>query len=291
MAKKESLVGVFACFLIMVAGCQKEKEANLKDPEKLKPEKPEMAAEEVSANFPPLGTSEVRAFSLPPGVSKFLEDGKLNPEIDRSQGVVLGGELLEEAYVALNSPIHHEMNFMCWEPRDALIFFDDEGEMVGSVVICFTCYKTKTSPSGLSKNMDYGLLARVFAHPDLKGGYPFEKKGVGFYDSEYHEDLAKGFERLAKSRGRTLILEPWVLAEPLDEVKIQPGDEVYVSSSLRLDSCCGRVKVGLRGLVKPKCCKRSVNVGGMTEVEASKIVKELFVREEIYYPSTKVKQG
>jgi hypothetical protein len=27
----------------------------------------------------------------------------------------------------------------------------------------------------------------------------------------------------------------------------------------------------------------------MTEVEASKVVKELFVREKIYYPSTKVR--
>ena len=78
-----------------------------------------MEAKEVSANFPPLGIYEVRAFLSPPGVSKFLEDGKMNLEINRSQGVVLSGELLEEGYVTLNSPIHHEMNFMCWEPRDS----------------------------------------------------------------------------------------------------------------------------------------------------------------------------
>ena len=32
-----------------------------------------------------------------------------------------------------------------------------------------------------------------------------------------------------------------------------------------------------------------MNVGGMTEVEASKVVKELFVQNEIYHPSAEVK--
>lgn len=74
-------------------------------------------------------------------------------------------------------------------------------------------------------------------------------------------------------------------------MEIQPGDEVYVSAStsLRFDRCCGKSKIDLKGFVQPKCCKGSVKVGGMTEVEASKVVKELFVREKIYYPSTKVR--
>lgn len=32
-----------------------------------------------------------------------------------------------------------------------------------------------------------------------------------------------------------------------------------------------------------------MNIGGMTEVEASRVVKELFVQDEIYHPSTEVK--
>jgi hypothetical protein len=219
MAKKRPLIVSFACLLIVVTGCQEEKvveqlKEQLKEQvEEESQDKPVVEAEEVSTGFLPVRTAEVRAFSLPPRVSHFLKDGKLNPEIDRSQGVILSGELLEEATVALNSPIHHEMNFMCWEPRDALIFYDDEGEIVGSVVICFTCYKTRISPRELSKNMDYGLLAKVFAHLDLKGGYSFEKKGVESYVLEYRESLTKSLEGLAKSNGRTVIPEPWSLAE------------------------------------------------------------------------------
>jgi hypothetical protein len=289
MAKK-GLMTMFPCFLMMVTGCQDDQASEVKESEQIQ-DKPGTERQELSTNFPPVGTAEVKAFSLPHGVSNFLVDGKLNPEIDPSQGVVLSGALLEEAHAALNAPIDHEMNFMCWGPRDALIFYDAADEVVGSVIICFTCYKVKIRPYELAKNMDYGLLAKVFAHPDLKGGYPFEKKGVSDFVSGYREDLTKSLERRAKSAGRTVIPEPWTVAKPKDEVKIQPGDEVFVSaiSKMRFDPCCGKSKVDLKGDLTPLCCSRSVNVGGMTEVEASRVVKELFVQNEIYHPSTEVK--
>ena len=44
-----------------------------------------------------------------------------------------------------------------------------------------------------------------------------------------------------------------------------------------------------KGIWGPCACSRSVNVGGMTEVEASRVVKKLFVQDEIYHPSTEVK--
>ena len=207
MAKKR-LMALFTCCLMMTAGgCQEEKVAEVKEPERVQ-EKTEIERRKLSKNFPPVGTAEVKVFSLPRGVSNFLVDGKLNLEIAPSQGIVFSGALLEEAHAALNAPIDHELNFMCWEPRDALIFYDTAGEVVGSVIICFTCYKVKIRPSEFAKNMDYGLLAKVFAHPDLKGGYPFEKADVGYYVSEYREELAKSLERRAKSAGRTVIPEP-----------------------------------------------------------------------------------
>ncbi len=281
---------LFTCFLMMVTGCQENKVAKVEEGEQVQ-EKLGTERQELSINFPPVGTAEVKAFSLPRGVSNFLVDGKLNPEIDPTQGIVLSGALLEEAHAALNTPIDHELNFMCWEPRDALIFYDEGGGIIGSVIICFSCYGARIYPSEFSKNMDYGLLAKVFAHPELKGGYSFEEEGVRSYVLRYRKHLTKSPERRAKSAGRTVIPEPWTIAKPQDEVTIQPGDEVFVSaiSKMRFDPCCGKSKVDLTGDLTPLCCSRSVNVGGMTEVEASRIVKELFVQDEIYYSSTEVK--
>ena len=181
------------------------------------------------------------------------------------------------------------MNYLCFSPRDALVFYDEEGEIVGSVVICFTCFKSRISPAALSKNLDYGRLAAIFGRAELPGGYSFEKKGVASYAKEYEGRLAKSLAKLAESRGRPVISERWKVAKPQDDVKILPGDEVYISSDRQFDSCDGKLKVDPKGFVTPKCGSGSVKIGGLSEVEASRIVAELLVRDEIYHPSTKVK--
>lgn len=290
MAKKRPLIGspsILSCafFLVSVAACREE-EVGLQEKEG---GEPGVKGVLVSKSFPPVGTSEVRAYSLPPGVPRFLENGKLVPEIDPLQGVVLTGELLAEACEALNSPKYHEMNFMCFEPHDALIFFDAGGEIVASAIICFTCYNHRIYPREFAQNLDYGLLARVFARPELQGGYPFETKGVDSYVAEYEGLLTKSFAKLAASRGRTVIPELWKVAEPKDKVRILSGDEVYVSSDIKLDPVDGKAKVDLRGFLKPKHCKNAVEIRGMTEAEASRVVRDLFLQEKIYHPSTRIK--
>jgi hypothetical protein len=41
--------------------------------------------------------------------------------------------------------------------------------------------------------------------------------------------------------------------------------------------------------VKPKHCKNAVEIRGMTEAEASRVVRDLFLQEKIYHPSTRIK--
>ena len=55
--------------------------------------------------------------------------------------------------------------------------------------------------------------------------------------------------------GRTVSPEPWTVAKPHDEVKIQPGNEVFVSaiSNMRFDPCCGKSKVDSKGDLGPLC--------------------------------------
>ena len=80
MAKKRSLIDAFATagfvlVFLSLGACREEKKVNL---EKTAEEVDEL--DFVASQFPPPGTSEVRAFSLPTGVFRVLDNEELNPE-------------------------------------------------------------------------------------------------------------------------------------------------------------------------------------------------------------------
>lgn len=248
----------------------------------------EVIVEAQSGAFPPAGTVEVRVFS-DFGAVKFFVDGVVNPAINKKQGVVLDGGLAAEVYSALNAPLEHSVGNLCWSPRDALVFYDRDGEVVGGVLICFSCCQARISPKELSKNLDFGKLARVFAHPDFAGGYPFEREGVEAYVTEYEECLRDSLARRAKALNRSVVPEDWKVAEPREDIPIRPGDEVYVSSSLFLDPLDIKLAVSRDGFLTHQYCREPVQIGGLTEIEASKLMRDQLVKDEIYHQDTKVK--
>lgn len=141
--------------------------------------------------WPPLGTATVRAFSFVGGPKDLITEGETLHESARpADGLLLTKEQVTSVVAILNKPLNHaRFLHLCFEPRDALVFYDANGTILGSLSICITCYNSRPVPGKYPRGFDYGALATFFASLGLDGGYPFRKPSAsGFAVPEAKPD-------------------------------------------------------------------------------------------------------
>lgn len=81
----------------------------------------------------------------------------------------------------------------------------------------------------------------------------------------------------------------WKLIQPLEDVIIEPGDEVLMSTSLHQDPFDGFYRVDENGMVSPRFCKEPVKIAGLSEIEASEVVLKHTHHSEVYNPKSGVR--
>lgn len=166
-----------------------------------------VAAEERAVVWPPEGTAVVRAFAMSGGPSdRIMMDGKIHPTAKPAEGVALTEEQVRQLSAAMNVEQKMRLSMMCFEPRDAVVFYDKDGKILASVSVCFTCYGARIEPESLEKRLDYGAMAEFFASLKLEGGYDFGKRGADGYKAEYlrvlEEVRVKREKRDEEKRGK-----------------------------------------------------------------------------------------
>jgi len=240
--------------------------------------------------WPPAGTASVRAFSFAGGPKDLITEGETLHESARpADGLLLTKEQVTSVVAILNKPSKDpQLNFMCFEPRDGLVFYKEDGTILGSLSICFTCYKSRSIPGDYPLRFDYGNLATFFASLNLEGGYQFRGRSASGYVETYRKDIERRRISDAKRAGRPLEPEPWKRAAPSDTRRLKIGDEVYLATSIPYDEFDGLKVIDAEGRVRLNLCDAAVTIAGLTEAEASAAVKAAAIKEELYTDQTRI---
>jgi hypothetical protein len=240
-------------------------------------------AEEAS-KWPPDGTASVRAFSFAGGPKNLIINGDtIAPTARPNGGLLLTREQAADACAALNTTSDHFGYFYrCFEPRDALVFYDADGAVLASVSICFTCYDSRAVPSTFATAFDYAALTRFFARLDLGGGYKFHDASASDYAAAYRKKVDEWKSKRAKASGRPVEPEPWKFAKPNAAIRLGAGDQVYIATNIPYDEFDGIKQIDPEGHVHLNLCKASVMVAGLTEVQASDVVRTATIRAQLY---------
>ena len=128
------------------------------------------AAAEPAVKWPWEGVVTVKAFGYDGGKAQpIVKEGRMDPSAEPPEGVTLDARQMELASRAIHHiPAESLPLYMCYEPRDALVFYDKDGGIVGSISICFSCFRTD------SMRINFALMAELFAPLKLRRGYAFK---------------------------------------------------------------------------------------------------------------------
>ena len=239
--------------------------------------------EEASA-WPPKGTASVRAFSFAGGPKNLIVNGDtVDPTARPNGGLLLTREQVADVCAALNTTSDHFGYFyLCFEPRDALVFYDADDAVLASVSICFTCFDSRAVPSTFATAFDYAALARFFAGLDLGGGYKFHDDSASDYAAAYRKKVDEWRAKRAKASGRPVEPEPWKFATPNAAIRLSAGEQVYIATNIPYDQFDGIKDIDPEGHVRLNMCEASVMIKGLTEVQASEVVRAAAIKEKLY---------
>ncbi|TAE92485.1 MAG: hypothetical protein EAZ81_02505 [Verrucomicrobia bacterium] len=239
---------------------------------------------EQPSSWPPKGTTAVRAFTFAGGPKDLIIDGgKIHLMARPKEGLLLTKEQVANACAALNTTSHHFGYFdTCFEPRDALVFYNADESVLASVSICFTCYNSRVVPSSLAGDFDYAALATFFATLNLSGGYKFHSPSASDYATAYRNKVEEWRARRAKAAGRPIEPEPWKIAEPSATNRLRAGEKVCIATNIPYDPFDGIKVIDPQGYVRLNLCKAVVMIGGLTEKEGSKAVRRASIEQKLY---------
>ncbi len=113
------------------------------------------------------GVAEVRAYRTnwdksDNGEMIVGKDGKLLKERIPEEGTKLNDEQLRKLHAAVTGKHEEILGAFCFFPHHALVFYDKQGKMIGSIDICFMCGNYKCSPKGLAQYWDLEALGELF---------------------------------------------------------------------------------------------------------------------------------
>ncbi|MDB4353928.1 hypothetical protein N9Z02_01350 [Akkermansiaceae bacterium] len=245
-------------------------------------------------NWPPKGTTQVKAYSFSGGPGKLILH-KASLDVSAKP---LGGVLLNQKQINRLSKLlrvesnHYGMGFLtCFEPRDALVCYNQNEQPIAALSICLTCYRFREQPKSSVGEIDYALMAQFFADLKMPNGYQFKDPQAESYSKHYRKKVIEWKEKAAKKVNRPLAPEPWKTAKPTEKVTLQIGDQVYLSSWIPYDPFDGPKIINEKGEITPNLCKDPVKIVGLNEVEASKIVRSHAIQQTIYndHPTVLIK--
>lgn len=149
--------------------------------------KKKKSIELIRKDFPYNKTAAIKLVSF-----RLLSDTVYERELPRTNGaidmnkmsevIVLDKdleELLLDILVNYDNQSEYSEIMMCYEPRNAIIFIDSNGQVVASIEICFACQQYKTDPLTLDLshfcNEKFEAIRQVFMAAGIKYGMnPFE---------------------------------------------------------------------------------------------------------------------
>lgn len=112
------------------------------------------------------GFSEVRAFRLnwedKHSFDRIInQDGSLNDTRLPEAGIILTDQQVSrlEAAVTGTRPEHPVAD--CFYPHHAFVFYNESGEIIGHLNICFLCSNYSGEPSGFAASLDFDKLAKI----------------------------------------------------------------------------------------------------------------------------------
>jgi hypothetical protein len=135
------------------------------------------AEEPKLAPWPPEGTAEVRAYVFSDHLQRLILDGeKINGEATDHPGVVLTEAQVERLNAIVRTEVPFYGGALCFEPRNAFVYFDKDGNALAAFNICFECIQLRTQPEGLRVGNvpnDFPAFAELVEELDLPvGKYP-----------------------------------------------------------------------------------------------------------------------
>lgn len=231
--------------------------------------------------WPPKGTTAVRAFSFAGGPENLITNGDgIHPTARPNGGLLLTPEQAAVACAALNTSTNHFGSFyLCFEPRDALVFYDTEGSILASISICFTCFDAQATPNSFKSSFDYAELATFFATLNLDGGFKFSDPTAANYGESYDKKVA---EWQSRAEEKLYQLEPWKKEKPSATRRLIPGDEVSIATNTLQDPFDGIKVIDPEGCIPLNLCQTFVQIGGLTEIEASEAVRAAAIEANLY---------
>jgi hypothetical protein len=159
----------------------------------------------AEGQWPPTSITTVKAFSFSGGPSDLIiEDGKLHDSVVKRTGTTLSKEQSQKAIASLiNGPNHFGFKYWCFEPRDALVFYDKDENMLLAVNICFTCFDWRPQLGKFPLRPDFSAMADLFAELRLSGGYDFSNHKADAYKALHRKKVEDWRERAeARDRGK-----------------------------------------------------------------------------------------
>ncbi len=154
----------------------------------------------AEGQWPPANIATVKAFTFSGGPSDLiLKDGKLHESVVKRSGTTLSKEQSRRAIASLiNGPDHFGFKYWCFEPRDALVFYDKDEKMLLTVNICFTCLDWRPQFGKFALQPDFSAMADLFAELRLSGGYDFSGHKADAYKAFYRKKVREWQKRAEK---------------------------------------------------------------------------------------------
>jgi hypothetical protein len=112
------------------------------------------------------GVTEVRAFFInPEEPSAFtplvLDNGGLNPTRQPTEGIALRKDQEMRIREALFRERPPYPMAACFYPHHSLLLFNESGDAIGDIDICFQCNQHASSAEGLAKFIDLAVIAQI----------------------------------------------------------------------------------------------------------------------------------
>jgi hypothetical protein len=155
----------------------------------------------VGGEWPPDNVSSVKAFTFSGSPSDLiLEGNKLHSSVVNPEGIKLNQEQAKKAVASLsNGSNHFGFKYWCFEPRDALVFYDKDQKVLLAVSICFTCLDWRSQSGDYGLRPDFPAMADLFAELGLEGGYDFSGDKADKFKAFYRRKV-EDWERRAEAR-------------------------------------------------------------------------------------------
>ena len=88
--------------------------------------------------------------------------GELNETRMPKEGLVLSPAQVNQLAAAVTGEHPEHPMTECFYPHHAFLFFDQDGEIVGKLDVCFKCSKFIGEPEGFAKYGDFDALKSLF---------------------------------------------------------------------------------------------------------------------------------